>query len=218
MIKALLFDLDGVLTDTERLGGKMIDQAARLQGFSITEEEWKPLVGIPMINTAHAIARKHPSADIPRLMEDWKCITLNTVKTNGVPEKEGASALLHYLKGKGFLLGLCTNNTRSVISEYLKLLSWDSLFDVILCADDVKERKPAPDTYLLAASRLSCDPRECAGIEDSTAGLLSVHHAGMHSILIPDLVDVPEDTPRDITLPNLYALPKHLESLNKKEG
>ena len=69
MIKALLFDLDGVLTDTERLGGKMIDQAARLQGFSITEEEWKPLVGIPMIKTAHAIARKHPSADIPRLME-----------------------------------------------------------------------------------------------------------------------------------------------------
>lgn len=214
MIRAVLFDLDGVLTDTERLGGKMIDEAARAQGFSISEKEWKTLVGIPMDTTAQKIAHNHPEADIPRLMEDWKEITLTTVQKHGVPQKDGATDILMLLKEKGYLLGLCSNNTRLVISEYLKLLSWDSLFDTILCADDVKRRKPSPDTYLLAASRLGCTPAECAGIEDSPAGLSSVHLAGMHCIFIPDLIEVPPTIPRHATLSNLYALPSYLASLS----
>lgn len=79
MIRAVLFDLDGVLTDTERLGGLMINEACRLQGFSLTDDEWKSMVGTPMEKTAKDITALHPSADISRLMQDWKEITLRTV-------------------------------------------------------------------------------------------------------------------------------------------
>ena len=150
MIRAVLFDLDGVLTDTERLGGLMINEACRLQGFSLTDDEWKSMVG----------------------------------------------------------------NTRTVISEYLQLLSWNPLFDTIVSAEDVQHRKPAPDTYLLAADRLRCSPSECAGIEDSPAGLSAVWSAGMHCILIPDLINVPPSIPRHAVLHDLHALPDYLKSIN----
>ena len=214
MIRAVLFDLDGVLTDTERLGSQMINAACRLQGFSLSEDEWKALIGITMEKTAKGIADLHPSADIPKLMQDWKEITLQTVRQHGVPEKTGATQILHTLKKQGYKLGLCTNNKRGVISEYLLLLSWNSLFDTIVSAEDVQNRKPAPDTYLLAAQQLGCTPSECAGVEDSPAGLAAVWRAGMHCILIPDLIDVPVSIPRHAVLSNLNALPDYLKSIS----
>ena len=214
MIRAVLFDLDGVLTDTERLGGLMINEACRLQGFSLTDDEWKSMVGTPMEKTANDITALYPSAVISCLMQDWKEITLRTVRTQGVPQKSGATQVLHALKDQGYQIGLCTNNTRTVISEYLQLLSWNPLFDTIVSAEDVQHRKPAPDTYLLAADRLRCSPSECAGIEDSPAGLSAVWSAGMHCILIPDLINVPPSIPRHAVLHDLHALPDYLKSIN----
>ena len=143
-------------------------------------------------------------------LQDWLQITLQTVRNSGVPVKEGAEEILPLLRGHGLKTGLCTNNTRTVVMEYLRLLGWTHRFDVIITAEDVKRRKPFPDTYLLAAQRLQVQPVNCIGVEDSPSGLLSVHAAHMHSVCIPDLIPIPDEIPTNATLSSLLLLPDYL--------
>ena len=147
---------------------------------------------------------------------DWREETFRFVRSEGVPVKEGAEETLLALKAEGYLLGLCTNNIQVVVQEYLKLLGWENLFDVIVTAHMVKNRKPNPDTYLKAAELLHVKSCECVGVEDSPSGLYAVHAAGMHCVRIPDLIDtssVPGDV-IDQTLTFLKELPGYIHALD----
>ena len=211
MIRAFCFDLDGVLTDTERLHGITMNQACRQQGFSLTEEQWLDLVGTSTEATKATIQSWYPQADLDRLMRDWTDITLDWVEKHGVPEKPGAGNVLRTLHGLHYQTALCTSNAAPVVRRYLSSLGWSGLFDTVVTAEDVSHPKPAPDIYRLAVSRLQADPKDCAGIEDSPSGLTAVRAAGLITVLIPDLIRVPDACPRDITLPAIQDLLTHFQ-------
>ena len=213
MIQAILFDMDGVLTDTERSGGLMLVRAMANQGFAIQDTQWQSLIGTSMEYTNHALTGWFPGLDSDQFYHDWKAETFAYVHTYSVPKKKGAEEALDALADKGYLLGLCTNNIASVVHEYLGLLGWRERFQVILAAEDVTRRKPAPDTYLLAAERLGIPADRCVGVEDSPSGLTAVHRAGMITVRIPDLIDTSNvpDSIIDVTLPDLTALPAFVE-------
>ena len=212
-MKAVCFDLDGVLTDTERLGGKTMNMACSRQGFSLTESQWLNLVGTSSEHTMDMIRSWHPSVDTRLLMQDWTDITFDWVEKRGVPEKKGAGYVLRHLRERGYKTALCTSNAAPVVSRYLSLLSWTDLFDTVVTSEDVSFCKPSPDIYILAASRLGVNPSSCAGIEDSPSGLAAVKAAGMHAVLIPDLIRVPDSCPRDAVLDSIATLPDYLSGL-----
>ena len=212
MIRAVLFDMDGVLTDTERSGCQMMRTALARQGYSITEDQFISLVGTSMEETNRRLLEWLPGVSTDQFATDWKDATFEYVHTYGVPVKPHAAEVLDQLRAEGYLLGLCTNNVKSVVMEYLTLLGWEHKFDTIITAEMVQRRKPDPDTYLAAARALQCAPHECAGVEDSPSGLLAVAAAGMYCVRIPDLIDTSHVPASSIhlTLDTLAQLPDAL--------
>ncbi|MBQ9306807.1 MAG: HAD family phosphatase [Clostridia bacterium] len=213
MKTAVLFDLDGVLTDTERSGMTMLNLACAKQGFQLTEAHWLQLVGATLDKTKQQLKAWFLAVNEQRLVADWTATTLAYTKEHGVPEKEGAREVLTLLRSSGYKLAVCTSNSRLVVQSYLSQLGWTHLFDTLVTSEDVLHRKPAPDTYLLAAKRLQVTPDRCVGVEDSPGGLQAVKAAGMYTVWIPDLIPVNDPTAYDVSLRSLSDLPKLLSHL-----
>ena len=212
-IRAFCFDMDGVLTDTESLGGKMLNRACMRQGFTLTDAQWTSVIGTTLEKTCWYIQSLYPRFDRDRFFLDWSEETLHYVDRNGVPVKQGAKELLKVLYDSGFPLALCTNNVPSVVYHYLNLLGWEPYFKAVLTSADVTNRKPHPETYTHACQLLGVLPEQCVGIEDSPTGVEAVHKAGLFCIHIPDLIPLPAEIKQHVNL-NFSSLTQVLPWLN----
>jgi len=189
MIKAICFDMDGLLLDTERLGSQVLYEAAALQGCYMADDQWKSLIGLNMETTKRVMNEWFPGKiNADRYIADWCRLMMEHVRRDGLPYMPYARETLATLKEHGLGLALCTSNDPEVVAEYLRLAGWDTLFDHVITGDMVANGKPAPDIYLLGAKKLGVSPAECAGVEDSVNGVKAVRAAGMLSIMIPDVL------------------------------
>ena len=187
MIRAVCFDMDGVLTDTERMGLPVMQEAAARQRYLMTEDQWRTLLGTTMEDTGRALTTYYPGIDLPRFMQDWYDLTMARIRREGLPKKPGADAILQTLRKRGLKLALCTSNGAQVVAEYMEIAGWAKAFDVIVTGNLVVRGKPDPEIYLQAAERMGVKPEECIGVEDSPRGLQAVRAAGMYSVMIPDM-------------------------------
>lgn len=187
--KAVCFDMDGVLLDTEHLGGEILKEAAELQGCTLNEAQWKSLIGVNMKTTREALNSYFPGRiDPERFISDWCRIMLAHIHRDGVPFKPHATELLIALRRHGLKLALCTSNAADVVAQYLDLAGWENAFDHVITGEMVHEGKPAPDIYLLGAERLGVRPDQCVGVEDSVNGVKALRAAGLFSVMIPDIL------------------------------
>ena len=188
MIRAVCFDMDGVLVDTERLGNLVLLQAGERQGFAMSREQCNALIGSTMKTTRASLESWFPGVDTDRFVKDWYELMLERVRRDGLPLKPHADETLRHLREKGLKLALCTSNARRVVEEYLELAGWTQAFDRAITGDMVQNGKPAPDIYLLGARELDATPCECLGVEDSVNGVKAVRAAGMRCAMIPDVL------------------------------
>ena len=193
-IKAVLFDLDGTLTDTEKFYQTAWPIALKHFGYEM--EDWMPL-------KLRSLGR--PFA--PRQFKEWfgedfdyykvreyrKGLVEEMVKETGIPLKPGAKEILIWLREQGILTALVTANTYSRAERYLKKIGLFELFDKLICADMVELGKPAPDSYAYACKELSLDPKETFAVEDSPNGVTSAYEAGCNVIMVPDLTQPDEE-------------------------
>lgn len=209
MIRAFCFDMDGVLFDTERLGEQLIIEIIARQGFHITQEQFRSVIGTSWPHTYACLCRWFPGFDAVRFEREWKNETfVPYFKTHGVPYKPGARETLADLRAQGYRLALCTSNLADVVAMYLDLAGWSETFDFIVTADQVTHSKPAPDIYLRAADLMGVAPSECIGIEDSPSGVRAIRAAGMTCVMVPDLVPYSDEHAPyvDIVLSDLTGL------------
>ncbi len=215
--QAVCFDMDGVLLDTELLGGAILAEAAQLQGCTLLQAQQDALIGANMQSTKDAFERWFPGRiDGDRFILDWCRLMLSHIRRDGLPYKPGARETLVSLRERGLRLALCTSNAADVVAEYLHIAGWESAFDAVVTGDMVPHGKPAPDVYLLGAEMLRVPPAACVGVEDSVNGVKAVRAAGMHCVMIPDLLPFTDDlTPY---VDHLLTGLNHLEGvLLKKE-
>lgn len=209
MIRGFCFDMDGVLFDTERQGGVILQEAAKRQGAVLSDARWHSLLGVSMAHTRQALLEWfHGRVDPDRFLEDWRVITLAERRRHGMPLKPGAREVLDRLRQRGMKLALCTSNAADVVAEYLRLAGWEGLFDQVVTGNMVTRCKPDPEIYLTGARLLGLTPAECVGIEDSVNGVRSVRAAGMVSVMIPDVLPYTEELAPyvDLKLDNLRQL------------
>ena len=193
-IRAVLFDMDGVLVDSEPPGKQMMFDAVALQGRTMTEDQWRSLLGATMAATKKAMEEWFPGGfDVDRYRDDWCRLMMDFMVTHGVPKKPFADETLAELRRVGCRLALCTSNTPEVVQTYLELAGWAEAFDVVVTGDLVTRSKPDPEIYLKAAEMLGVPPEACVGVEDSFNGIRSVRAAGMVSVMIPDLLPYSEE-------------------------
>ena len=206
-IKAIIFDKDGTLHDTEKVYLQAWKAAAAEFGVPDIEATVRDCTGTTIPWIAAYWAKKYP--DIP--FEDYlprRQYYYFGILEQGVPVKDGAHEVLSYLKAQGYKIGMATSTPWDTVKDHLKRTDMMGYFDTIVTGDMIENGKPAPDIYLLAAERLGVDPANCVGVEDSLSGVRAIHAAGMRAVMIPDMI---EPTPEIEAL--LWRRPDRLTDL-----
>ncbi len=195
MIRAVIFDMDGLMIDTEKLLVKYWLEAAHYYGIPMKREH---VINIRSLAAKYAIPKLQ--AELGRDFDYYKIRKLRIQLMNehieryGIEEKHGLGELLDYLKSNHYLTAVATATDYERTSRYLGSLDRLKYFDQIVCATMVENSKPEPDIYLEAASRLQIDPSLCMALEDSPNGILSAYRAGMYPVMVPDLSMPDEET------------------------
>lgn len=187
-IHGVLFDMDGVVLDTEKLYARFWAEAAHAQGYPMTYEQ---ALGMRSLNSAAGQAKleSYFGPGVSRAEMRKKRVELMDVYVAqfGVEAKPGIHELLDYLKGQGIRTAIATSSPMERAKSYLDSLGLTAKFDCICSGHDVAQGKPAPDIYLKAAASIGVPPENCLAIEDAPAGILSAHRAGCWPVLVPDL-------------------------------
>ena len=195
MVKAVIFDMDGLMIDTEKLLVKYWLEAAHYYGYPMKREH---ILKIRSLAAKYAVPRLQ--AELGKDFDYYKVRTLRIqlmnehIQKHGIEEKPGLLELLEYLKSNHYLTAVATATDLERTKQYLGSLDRLKYFDQIICAHMVENGKPAPDIYLEAAARLQTDPSVGMALEDSPNGILSAYRAGMYPVMVPDLSEPDEET------------------------
>lgn len=200
-IKAVLFDLDGTVLDTEKLLVRYWCQAANEAGFPMRREHALELRSLASAY-AEPLLKQWFGEDCSywTLRERRMALMAAHIGQYGLEVKAGIPALLEHLGKNGYRRAVVTATNAERAGEYLKAVRLYGEFDDLISAHMVKNGKPKPDVYLYAAERLGLSPGECIAVEDSPNGVRSASAAGCKTVMIPDLTE-----PEEELLPLLYA-------------
>ncbi len=187
MPEAVIFDMDGLMLDSERAITRCLAQAAAEQGEAIPGDYWLDMVGKGDAACRRMLGERIGEARAQALLD--RCHVLyDAVVAGGIPHRPGIVALLEWLSAQGILRAVGTSTRRPLALRKLEAADLLWRFDAIATSSDVEHAKPAPDIYLLAAQRLGVAPERCVVLEDSPTGVRAALAAGMTPIQVPDLL------------------------------
>lgn len=194
MIKAVFFDMDGLMLDTEPITIKAKVIEGNKIGLAITEDMVKHTIGMSQKHVDEYFKSFfHEKYNHQYFIQKRREYLFEYMKENGLPLKKGLESLLEYLKIKEIPLAIVTSSTREIINQYMQYGDIFKYFKFIVTGDEVKKGKPDPDVYLYAAKRMGVNPEECLVYEDSKNGIISASRAHMKVIMIPDLIEPDEE-------------------------
>lgn len=199
-MKAFIFDMDGLMFDTERVFVSAWDYVGEKMGLG--KAGYMCIRTLGMNTPACEQAWRDEFGDEVDLDALWRYsreFVADYYRKNAVSVKPGLYELLTYLKNKGYKLAVASSTKRHQVERHLNSANVRQYFDAVICGDMVEKSKPEPDIYLKAAAALGVQPEDCCALEDSRNGLLSAHAAGMQAIMVPDLWQ-PDDTVKQFIL------------------
>ncbi|KAF0095399.1 MAG: haloacid dehalogenase/epoxide hydrolase family protein [Puniceicoccaceae bacterium 5H] len=192
--QAIVFDLDGTLVDTEPVGYRSWQLAARELNYPLPEGFVDSIIGQNAKLIRQRLHEVSPEGMDPEAYFDKARETYHRLlHTEPVPLKPGAEGILRWLAGLGIPLAVCTSTNRYEAEHKLGSNGLLDYFEGLVCGDEVEHGKPHPEPFLKAAELLGMPPEGCIAIEDSPNGLRAAHAAGMRVILIPDLAHIVEE-------------------------
>lgn len=194
MTKAVIFDMDGVLIDTEKWLNKYWCQAAREAGF---EMQPKHVLAIRSLAGKYAAPYLQnifgPQFSYWTIRNRRKELMNEHIAKHGIEKKPGVDEILDYLRGHEIKTAVATATDPVRTKDYLSQIGVYEKFDQIICASMVENGKPQPDIYIYACQQLKEMQKDCIAIEDSPNGVLSATAAGLRTIMVPDLTEPDEE-------------------------
>lgn len=192
--KAVVFDMDGIIFDSERLVLECWKEIAQEKGIEQMDEVFRKCIGTNMIKTRE-ILLEHYGEDFPfDTFRKEASVLFHSRYDNGrLPMKIGIKELLIYLKEKGMKIGLASSTRYEMVRQELQDAGILTYFQTLTCGDMVKQSKPEPEIFLKACESLFVKPEEAIAIEDSFNGIRSAYRAGMLPIMVPDMIPPNEE-------------------------
>ena len=195
MIKAVIFDMDGLMFDTERLWDTLWEPTCRALGLEMPQDLEAFFTGgrgLAGVKLNEHIQKFFPQADPQVIVEKiWELAEQRFAQ--GVPCKPGLAELLETLEEKKLPRIVASSSPRVLIQKNLETTGMARYFDQVVCGADVRHSKPAPDIFLEAARRLGVDIRDCLVLEDSFNGVRAGHAAGAVTVMVPDIAQPDEE-------------------------
>ena len=192
-IDAVIFDMDGLIFDTERPIKQATLEAAIAVGFEMPEAFYQTLIGVPGAE-CDALIKAHFGSGFPFDAFDDVCrAAIARALGEGVAVKPGAAELLGELHARRMPLALATSSGRDHAERHLRAADLRRFFAVTATRNDVSRGKPHPDLFLKAADDLRVDPERCLVLEDSHNGVRAAHAAGCLPIMVPDLLEATDE-------------------------
>ncbi len=190
-VEAVVFDMDGLLIDTERVVRDAMIEIARERGRELPLEVFLRMVGLPD-HASRAVSAAHFGDEFDH--EDFEAAVWGRVRAElavGASLKTGVVELLDALDALGLPYAVATSSGHETVRRHLGKIR--ERFATVVAAGDYARGKPNPDPFLVAAARLAVDPRHCLALEDSHNGVRAAHAADMMTIMVPDLLEATDE-------------------------
>lgn len=189
MIKAVVFDMDGVLFDSEQLCKECFCQVAKQDHMPDMDKLFGRFIGLNVTDT-RAVFEEYYSGqyDFDEFLEKATRLFRKKVEEEGIPVKYGVKQFLDFLKTQPLRIGLASSTRKERVLEMLKIAGLSEYFEVVIGGDMVTHSKPDPEIYRIACEALEVEPENAYAIEDSYNGIRSAKAAGMKPIMVPDLL------------------------------
>ncbi len=210
MIRAVLFDMDGLMFDTERLIADLWDSLGEERGIGEIAQVMPETMGMRDGDIRKFFCRRF-GEDFPFewFNSEYRKRMDEGMLKSGLPVKPGLYTLLNYLKKRGDCkLAVASSTSRKHVLQYCEMAHVTDFFDAIICGDMVRKSKPDPQIYLVAAKEVGIPAQDCMVLEDSPNGCVSGSRAGAKVVMVPDLVQ-PDEALKKI----LYACVGTLEDV-----
>ena len=188
MIKAIIFDMDGLMIDSERVTFECYQERLKDMNLTMDEEFYKTLLGKPIKGIYQRFYDVYGN-DFPieNVIQDVHQLMAERFETEGVPVKKGLVELLHYLKDNNYKTIVATSSNRDRVDKILAQAKITEFFDDSICGDEVTKGKPNPEVFLKSCQKLGVNVDEAIVLEDSEAGIQESYDANIKVICIPDM-------------------------------
>ena len=221
MIKAVIFDMDGLMFDTEKLALPCTAQAARENGWQMYAEDVRAVIGCNFKSAEqHFKSVYGESFDYAPVRKRALELMSRHMDENGVEIKRGLLPLIDYLRDNGILYTVATSSDEPTARHHFEAAGISNLFGEIMSGEKVTRGKPDPQIYLKAADLLGVAAGECVVLEDSIYGIESAYLAGMIPIMVPDLL-APSEKVKNMTyrvVSDLYEAMNVIKMLTEDEN
>ncbi|MDB5545490.1 MAG: HAD-superfamily hydrolase, subfamily variant 3 [Hyphomicrobiales bacterium] len=193
--KAVIFDMDGLLVDTERLAMRALAETAQELGIDAPDMFCKRMIGVPVDGCLLLLRdRFGPNFDADSFLQQGSARMETFIRKGMLRSKPGVTELLDFLDASKLPRAIATSSSRSKAETHLLAAGIRQRFDIVVTRDDVERGKPYPDLFLKAASRLGANARKCLVLEDSYNGVRAAHAAGAMVVMVPDLLPPTAET------------------------
>ena len=214
-LKAVVFDMDGVIFDSERKVVECWTVVAEKYGIKDIKKLCRMCLGTNSAETKR-IALEFYGQDFP--YDEYKgeasALYFERYSDGRLPMKEGVRELLEFLKERGLMVALASSTRSAVVLSQLENAGILPYFDKVVCGDMVSHSKPHPEIFLKACEELNVAPENAIAIEDSYNGIRSAHAAGMRPIMVPDMAEPTEEMERlaEVILPSLLKVREYIKN------
>lgn len=188
MVQGVIFDMDGLMFDTERLSMELWGAQLAAQGFAFTPAMGKAIRGRNDEGIRAVLGQQlGPTLDYDKARNGVRAEMLRRLDQEGMPVKPGLNPLLAWLKAQGVPCAVASSSSRASVEHHCRAAGVWAGFSAVVCGDMVTHSKPHPEIFLRAAQALGVPPQQCLVLEDSFNGVRAGHAGGFITVMVPDM-------------------------------